>query len=191
MRGLTLTVIIGIGVMGFLCSNSFAQEVTTPVSAPVPAAKFTVSARLELVEAARRAAVRCNDSESDSEVLVQLVPLYRGDYPAAAALGEVPPVVGTLAVKMYKQAAAETDSQVRAVKEEVTRDLLSAFTLAITRQSQLHVEGYAALVESASKLGAAEVEIVLIERFTDEANIDGLLNPSMWQALGWWWNQTW
>ena len=189
MRGLTFFII------GVMCSGSFAQD-TTPVSAPVvvvapvvaPAAKFTVSARLELIEAAKRAAERC-DKGSDSEVLVQLVPLYRGDYPAAAALGEVSPVLGPHAVRMYQAAASETDKQVRAVKEEVTRDMLSAFTLVTLGHDRLHVSGYAALVESASKLGAVEVEIVVCERFKDEASIERLANPSMWQALGWWWNQ--
>ena len=187
MRGLTFFII------GVMCSGSFAQD-TTPVSAPVvapvvaPAAKFTVSARLELLEAAKRAAVRC-DKGSDSEVLVQLVPLYRGDYPAAAALGEVSPVLGPHAVRMYQAAASETVEEVRKVKEEVTRDMLSAFTLVTLGHDRLHVSGYAALVESASKLGAVEVEIVVCERFKDEASIERLANPSMWQALGWWWNQ--
>lgn len=175
-----------IGILGTLAYQAKAQQ------APAAAAQAdsTVVASTPTVQEASAGSQQTEPSKSPiqaaSHSLAEMVAWYRNPSSYKDELKSMP--FGNTVCTLYATAEKEQLVPVRNVKVAVADKLQDAFTLKALRQDALHVPEYTALVRLAAEMGKAELcEGVQEERLKDEAAIEALANPSMWQRLKWWW----
>ena len=124
--------------------------------------------------------------------LSQLVPAYRNGYAGSfvAAPTELDPAAGEVIIEGFGAAEAESDPAIATVKKEKVSTLVDAFSLNVLQQDVLHIKGYRPLIQDAAReLDQNAVEIIMAERFADEAEVEALVNPGFWTTLAWWWEQ--
>lgn len=109
-----------------------------------------------------------------------LVPVYSGNEV------ENPTGFGKVLVDGLTQANKEL-TEVRDVKMAVINRLQEAHTRAVLDQDVLHVPEYTTLLNVAPR-NEAVLETIQKERLADEAAVEELANPSLWQTVKWWWN---
>lgn len=94
---------------------------------------------------------------------------------------------GLIVAKAYNTTSQIAVPEVRTVKVAVVDRMQEGFTRQVLKQEKLHVPEYTQLVQAAAFVSADAAEAVQQERLKDEAAIEGLVNPSFWQRVKWWW----
>lgn len=199
-----------IGVLGTLAYQAKAQSGSVPAavtqipstvvaSAPVvdealANSNHTVTALTKKAEPDTATALLTNTLnyvEQASVALAELMPAYSNVGSEANLNARAAGSFGLVVVDMYKAANTESFSKAKAVKMAACDNLQNVFTCQALDQSELHVPQYAELIRetatSGDRFNWQAVEAIQIERMKDEAAIEALVNPSLWQRLKWWW----
>ena len=120
-----------------------------------------------------------------SSILIDAVAWYRNPEQYKDALKQQP--FGSTLVTAYNAINQIAVPEVCTVKMAVVDRMQEGFTCQILKQEKLHVPEYTQLVKTAAFVSADAAEAVQQERLKDEAAIEGLVNPSFWQRVKWWW----
>lgn len=167
--------------------------ISTEPPAVAPAVAPTAApAKSKKAAAAKELLPKLDNKGTLGAKLSQLVPAYRNGYASefVQASTELDPAAGEVVVEGFGAAEAESDPAIATVKKEKVSTLVDAFTLNVLQQEVLHIKGYRPLIQDAAReLDQHAVEIILAERFADEAEVEALVNPGFWTTLAWWWEQ--
>jgi hypothetical protein len=190
-----------IGILGILVYQSKAQAQAAQSTQAVPAATQAVPAATQAVPAAapvaaqgvyispkeepKQAAASKEEFKQPADYHFEaMVPWYRN-----SAATHPTELFGTAVCELYEDAASTNLPEARKVQMAVADCLQNAFTLQVLQQDNLHVPEYTALVQLAATTKRPDiVEGVQAKRLNDEAAIEALANPSLWQRIKWWWN---
>lgn len=119
--------------------------------------------------------------------LNDMVVVYRNPEGHKEAIQTQP--FGKAIVASYGIANQCQDEGQRTVKTEFVDRAQEQFTKNVLSQDELHLPSYTTVIRKAANQNNVEVvEALERDRLIDEAVLEKMANPSIWQRLSWWWN---